>query len=140
MEMQTLTPAEREKIEEEIRAEVDKVIRGCQTLDLELAFEPFWNDPGFRMMSMNGTLQDYQTYVKDNVDYLGQCERFDLTTLKEEIRVLTAEMAIFSWEYRVRARLKTGGEDVIDQAGASFFFRKLAEGWKVVYYQESTQL
>lgn len=105
---------------------------------MERAFQVFWNSPDFRMISMDGRLCDYHTYVQNNIDYLLTCATFALTTLQQEITVFTERYAICSWIYSVDATLKTGEHDRIKQAGASFVFHKIDEEWKVVYYQEST--
>jgi hypothetical protein len=123
---------------DEIIRAVQTVIRGCEALDMEMAFRIFWNSPDFRMISMDGRLCDYQTYIQDNIEYLKTCAQFTLTTLTQEITVFTRTLAICSWIYRVDATLKTGEHDRIDHAGASFVFRKIEDEWKVVYYQEST--
>ena len=105
---------------------------------MDLAFKVFSDSPDFLMMGTGGNLCDYQTYLKDNIDYLKTCSKFELTTFKEEVRVLDRETAVFSWAYKAVATLKTGERDVIDNAGASFLFRKVDGEWKVVYYHESS--
>ena len=134
-----LSDVEKQQIESGVRAAVDTVIAGCEALDMEMAFASFLDAPEFRMMRADGSLCDYGTYVKENVDYLSICASFDLTTVQTEIKVLAADLAIFSWVYKVVATLMTGEQDVFDNAGASFVFKKLGEEWKVIYYQESTQ-
>jgi hypothetical protein len=138
MEAPVLSDVEKKQIENEVQIAVDTVIAGCEALDMQMAFAPFLDAPEFRMMGMDGSLCDYQTYVQANVDYLTTCVSFDLTTVQEEINILAADLAIFSWVYKVVATLKSGAQDVIDNAGASFVFKKLGAEWKVIYYQEST--
>ncbi len=133
-----LSDVEKKQIASAVKAAVDTVIAGCEALDMEMAFAPFLDAPEFCMMRADGSLCDYQTYIQDNVDYLSTCARFDLTTVQTEINVLAADLAIFSWVYKVVATLKSGEQDVIDNAGASFTFKKLGDEWKVIYYQEST--
>ena len=133
-----LSQTDVEQIKDEITQAVKTVITGCEALDMEMAFQVFWNSPDFRMISMDGGLCDYQTYVQNNIDYLQTCARFTLTTITLEIPVVTRTFAICSWIYRVDATLKTGEHDRIERAGASFVFRKIDDEWKVVYYQEST--
>lgn len=138
MNTPALSSAARQKIESEVKAAVDMLIAGCEALDMEMAFAPFLDSPEFRMMGMDGSLCDYQTYVKNNVDFLTECSSFDLTTVQTEIKILAADLAIFSWVYKARATLKTGEQYVFDNAGASFVFKKLGDEWKAIYYQEST--
>lgn len=136
--MGELVSAEQESIAAEIRKSIRKLIRGCEALDTDLAFEIFYDSPEFLMIGTDGTHSDYNVYLDSNIGYLKTCTRFKLATFKEEIRVLDHQTAIFSWAYRAEATLKTGEIDIVDKAGATFVFRKLGGEWKVVYYHESS--
>jgi hypothetical protein len=138
VETDSLSSAELEQIKEELRGAINSLIRGCEALDMELAFSVFSDSPDFLMMGTDGSLCDYQTYVNNNVNYLKTCSSFELTTFGEEIRILDRDTAIFSWAYSARATLRTGEQDIIEKAGATFVFRKVENEWKVVYYHESS--
>ena len=138
MHAEYLSNSEKEKIKNELQEAINTLIAGCETLDMELAFSVFSNSPDFLMMGTDGSLCDYQTYLDNNINYLMTCANFKLTTIKEEIRVLDRDMAIFAWAYRAEAILKTGEQDIVEHAGASFVFRKVSDEWKVVYYHESS--
>jgi len=114
------------------------LIEGCENLDMDMAFDLFNNSPEFLMMGTGGSVCDYQTYLKDNIEYLETCSRFKLTTFREEIRVLNRDAALFSWAYGVEATLKTGEKDIVEHAGASFIFGRRDNEWKVMYYHESS--
>ena len=134
----SLSSVEQEQIKEELRGVINTLIRGCEALDMEMAFGMFSDSPGFLMMGTDGSLCDHETYVNDNVNYLKTCSGFELTTFGEEIRILDRDTAIFSWTYGARATLKTGGQDIVEKAGATFVFGKVENEWKVVYYHESS--
>lgn len=138
MKTDQLSALEKEKIINELHEAIHTLITGCETLDMDLAFGSFSNSPDFLMMGTDGTLCDYQTYLNNNVNYLMTCENFKLTTFQEEIRILGPDMAVFSWAYRAEAALKTGEQDIIENAGASFVFKRVNDVWKVVYYHESS--
>ena len=138
MNVEHLSDSEREKIKNELQEVINTLIAGCEALDMELAFGMFSNSPDFLMMGTDGSLCDYQTYLDDNINYLMTCENFKLTTFQEEIRILDHDMAIFSWAYRAEATLKTGEQDIVENAGATFVFSKVNDEWKVVYYHESS--
>ena len=133
-----ISTIEKLKIEEEIRGVINALITGCETLDMDLAFQAFSNTPDFLMMGTDGSLCDYQTYLENNISYLQDCSGFKLSTIRDEIRILDCDTAIFSWAYGVEATFKTGEKDIIENAGASFVFKKEKNGWKVVYYHESS--
>jgi hypothetical protein len=138
MNAEYLSSSEKEKIENELREAINTLIAGCEALDMELAFGVFSDSPDFLMMGTGGSLCDYQTYLNNNINYLTTCANFKLTTLKEEIRILGCDIAIFSWAYRAEATLKTGEQDIVENAGATFVFSKVSGEWKVVYYHESS--
>jgi len=135
---QALSNAEKGEIEAKLQEALDSLILGCESLDMDLAFQAFSNSPGFLMMATDGSLCDYQTYLNDNVNYLSNCSSFKLTTFKREIRVLDRTTAVLAWSYGVEATLKTGERDLIEHAGASFLFKKVNDEWVVVYYHESS--
>jgi hypothetical protein len=138
MRSEQLTLAEKELIERELREALDTLITGCEKLDMELAFRIFADSADFLMMGSDGLLCDYQTYLKNSVDYLMDCSTFELTTLQQESRILGRDTAILSWVYKAEAGFKSGERDVFERAGASFVFRKMKDEWKVVYYHESS--
>jgi hypothetical protein len=138
MNAKHLSNSEKEKIKNELQEAIDSLIVGCETLDMELAFRVFSNSPDFLMMGTDGSLCDYRTYLDNNINYLMACTDFKLITFKKEIRILDRDTAIFSWAYRADAILKTGEQDIVENAGASFVFRKVGDAWKVVYYHESS--
>jgi hypothetical protein len=138
MNTQPLSVSEEKRIEQELRAAIDTLIAGCEALDMDLAFKIFADSPAFLMMATDGSLCDYQTYLTNNVDYLMTCSEFELTTFSEEIRILNRDVAVYAWSYGAKATLKTGEQDIIDNAGASFVFRRVDDEWRVVYYHESS--
>jgi hypothetical protein len=138
MKTDSLLSAEQGRIKEELRGAINTLIRGCEALDMELAFSVFSDSPDFLMMGTDGSRCNYQTYVNNNVDYLRTCSSFELTTFSEEIRILNRDVAIFSWAYGAKATLKTGEQDIVEKAGATFVFGKVENEWKVVYYHESS--
>ena len=133
-----LSDSEKEKIREELHQIINTLIAGCEALDMEMAFGMFSDSSAFLMMGTDGYLCDYQTYVDNNVSYLMTCSNFELTTRRQEIRILARDTAIFSWAYSAAATLKTGERDLVENAGASFVFGRVDGEWKVVYYHESS--
>ena len=135
---ESISSAEKTKIQEEIKEIIHTLISGCESLDMEMAFSMFMDSPEFLMMGTDGALSDYQTYLKNNIEYLKTCSSFKLRTDREEIRILDQETAVYAWAYGVEAALNTGEKDIVKNAGASFVFKKQNGEWKVVYYHESS--
>ena len=119
-EMESFSNVEKEVIAGEVRQVIRRLIRGCETLDIDTAFDMFLDSPDFLMMGTDGSLCNYQTYVNNNIDYLVTCSDFELTTRNEDIRILTRDVAVFSWAYKAKATLKTGEQDIVENAGATF--------------------
>ncbi|MBN1649142.1 MAG: DinB family protein [Spirochaetales bacterium] len=136
--LKELRESEADGISGELHAAVDKLITGCEALNMESAFGIFSDSSEFLMMGTDGSLCDYQTYIRNNMEYLKDCRSFRLNTFKREIRILDEKTAIYSWAYGAEATLKTGETDIVENAGASFLFRKTMDEWKVVYYHESS--
>ena len=136
--MERIPFTNKEKIEKEIQVIIDTLIQGCQALDMDMAFGMFANIPEFIMMGTDGSQVDHNTYVNNNIAYLGECSAFELKTFNGETRVLDENTAVYSWAYAAKATLKSGDIDMVDNAGATFVFRKLDNEWKVVYYHEAT--
>jgi hypothetical protein len=133
-----MSDAAKKRIEAEILATLDRLITGCETLDMELAFRPFSRSPEVRMIAADGSLCDLATYYSNNVSYLATCSAFAVTTLETEVRVLRSDLGVLSWIYKPEATLETGERDVIDRAGASFVFEKREAAWEVIHYHESS--
>jgi len=138
MSPKQLSLAEKEEIERSLRKAIDTLIAGCEAFDMGSAFGVFSDSTTFLMMGTDGSLCDYQTYLRSNVDYLMACSAFKLTTFRDEIRILDRDTALFAWAYKAEATLKTGDQDVVENAGATFVFKRVNDAWKVVYYHESS--
>ena len=136
--MNNLTNVEKNAIVDEINAIIATLIRGCETLDMDMAFGMFSDSSDFIMMGTDGTQCDHNTYVQNNIAYLNDCSAFELTTFNGQTRVLDQNTAVYAWSYQAKATLKTGDIDMVDKAGATFVFHKLHNEWKVVYYHEAS--
>ncbi len=136
--MKTLTPEDRTRITREIHDVLDRLIRGCETLDMDLAFGMFDRSDAFRMVAGDGTLCTFAEYYANNVAYLSQCKSFMLDTIGTNVLVLRDDLAVLTWSYRVAATLESGSRHRIDRAGATFVLQKEDEQWRVIRYHESS--
>ena len=126
------------EIASEILQILGNLVEGCESLDMDLAYGMFSRSPDFLMMNTDGSVCDFGTFYKNDVEYLGACARFSLTTFGTEVRVIDHDTAVLAWSYRAEAVLKTGERDIVDKAGASFLFVRKNGEWKVEYYHQST--
>ena len=79
---------------------MNTVISGCEALDMDMACKVFLNSPGFRMIGMDDSLCDYQTYLDGNIQYIMNCLEFKLTTFKEETKILRGVHALNRGSHR----------------------------------------
>ena len=138
MNTHNISGSEKEKVTRKLREALASLIKGCETLDMDKAFRIFHDSPEFLMMGTDGSICDYKTSAKNNIDYLKVSTAFQLKTFNEEIRILNNSTASLFWSYGVEAVLKTGETDLIEKAGATFVFKKIDVEWKVVCYHESS--
>ena len=133
-----VSESERKTIEAGILALLDRLIAGCESLDMDAAFGPFSRSSEFRMIGADGALCDFATFYRNNVSYLETCSAFSLSTIAADVLVLRLDLAVLSWVYRAEATLAGGERDVIERAGATFVFEKRDGEWKAVRYHESS--
>ena len=129
---------EQEKIRKEIEYEIDNLIRGCEELNLEKAFKVYLKSANFFMIAADGYYYDYQTFYNNNKNYFDILSKFELTTIKRDLKILSNDLVIYSWIYKVIATLKTGEQDILNSAGATFLFKKINDVWTVINYHESS--
>jgi len=133
-----LSESEISEIQDEIKKEIDLLITGCETLDMDMAFKVFSRDTDFFMIASDGRDYDFQSFFNNNKDYLDSCIKFELFTRKLDIKVLTSDIVVVSWLYKTVATLKEGNQDIFENAGATFLFKRVYDNWAVINYQEST--
>jgi len=54
MNKQLLSVVEKAQIHKEIKEAVNTLINGCENLDMDFAFDVFYNSPDFLMMGIDG--------------------------------------------------------------------------------------
>ena len=133
-----LSESEISAIQDEIKEEIDLLITGCETLDMDMAFKVFSRDSDFYMIASDGQDYDFDSFFNNNKDYLDTCIKFELFTRQLDIKVLTSDIVVVSWLYKAVATLKDGDQDIFENAGATFIFKKVYDNWAVINYQEST--
>ena len=133
-----LSETEISEIQDEIKKEIDLLITGCEALDMDMAFKVFSRDSDFFMIGSDGQDYDFDSFFNNNKDYLDTCIKFELFTRKLDIKVLTSDIVVVSWLYKAVATLKEGNQDIYENAGATFLFKKVYDNWAVINYQEST--
>lgn len=119
------------EIENEVKAEIDSLIKGCELLDMNRAFKAFSKSQDFLMIAEDGNFYDYKTFYENNKGYLKSCSRLELFTKKLDIKAVSNDLVIASWLYKVKATLKTGEQNNIENAGVTFLFKKINNVWVI---------
>ncbi len=126
------------QIAKEITGLLDELIAGYEGLSMDRVEALFSHTPDFRMMNTDGSLSDFETFFKNDADYLGHCARFALTTYANRVSVIDSDTAVLAWSYKAEATLETGERAIVDNAGASFVFVRKDGAWTVAYYHQSS--
>ena len=133
-----LTADEEAAIEIVLRDKVGSLVAGCESLEMDVAFQSFSRSPAFLRMTTDGSLCDSETYISDNVQYMGNCSRFRLHTRDLQVRVLGRAAAVVAWSYSAEASFRSGEQAIVEKAGATFVFGLVRGEWQIVYYHESS--
>ena len=133
-----LTADEEAAIEIVLRDKIGALVAGCESLDMDVAFQSFSRSPAFLRMTTDGSLSDCESYISDNVEYMSNCSRFRLHTRDLQVRVLGPAAAVVAWSYSAEASFRSGEQALVEKAGATFVFGLVRGEWQIVYYHESS--
>ncbi len=129
-------PQGQETAKNEIKGAVNAIIQGLEKLDAEVLFQSYSNSPDFILFTTDGTMADYRVAKNHHVQWFKSLSSLKVTTVADEIRFLSGDVAVCAWHAKFAMTLKTGGEPKGDFA-ITFVFKKIDNHWKVVYQQTS---
>jgi uncharacterized protein (TIGR02246 family) len=129
-------PQGQETATEEIKGVVNAIIRGLEELDAEVLFQSYSNSPGFILFTTDGTTADYQMAKNHHVQWFKSLSSLKVTTVAEEFRMVSDDVAVFAWRATFAMTLKKGGEPTADFA-ITLVFNRIDNHWRVVYQQTS---
>ena len=131
-----MIPQGQESAKKEIKGAVNAIIQGLERLDAEVLFQSYSDSPDFILFTTDGTMADYRAAKNHHVQWFKSLSSLKVTTVSDEIRFLSDDVAVCAWCATFAMTLKTGGEPKVDFA-ITFVFKKIDNHWKVVYQQTS---
>jgi ketosteroid isomerase-like protein len=132
-----MTDSEKEAIKSEVKKEFTAMVEACMKVDLQTALSYYWDSPDFKGFGVDGELIDYATFKKANEEFFNAVQTLQFLSIKEDIKVLASDLAIFIWQYKAEIDLKTGEKMNFDKIGVTYLYKKIDGVWKIVYYHES---
>jgi uncharacterized protein (TIGR02246 family) len=129
-------PQDQETGKQELKGVVNAIMQGLEKLDAEVLFQSYSNSPDFILFTTDGTTADYRAAKNHHVQWFKSLSSLKVTTVADEFRFLSGNVAVCAWHARFAMTLKTGGEPKVDFA-ITFVFNKIDNRWKVVYQQTS---
>ncbi len=130
------SPQEQEPANKDLKRAVNAIIQGLEQLDAEALFQVYSNTPDFILFTTDGTMADFQAAKNHHVQWFKSLSSLKVTTVADEFRFFSDDVALCAWRTTFAMKLKTGGEPKVDFA-ITFVFNKIDNRWKVVYQQTS---
>jgi hypothetical protein len=134
-----LTDMEIGRMKEDVKPIVNRIIESMKPPKVEMFLEPFWNSKEF-IYIYNGQVLDYSGLANMCKEVFPTLESQTFIQNSEKISVLSQNSLIYIWIGTSEAKLKTGETVKFDQFEVSWIFKKIDGLWKIIYYQESSQM
>ena len=132
-----LSDSEKATLMNEVKPVLTQIIQGSESGNIDKALEPYWNAPEFISVG-NGQVNDFNGFKDGNKQYFEVLDSQKFTEKDTKYTFLDNKTVIATWCGTGLASLKDSQKLNIDPYVATLVFRKMNEGWKVVYTHEST--
>jgi hypothetical protein len=109
-------------------------------LDAEAGIRYTWDSPEFVAYNPDGSRTDYQAMKKMMLDMPNTVTSLTLTPTRQDFRVLTKDVVVYTWFGKSELVMKTGDKMTYDPDAETFVFNKMNGQWKIVYVQESATI
>lgn len=135
-----LTQQQKDQIKSEVKVVMDSMIARDERLDADGVLQYYCNSPDFVAFGPDGSRSDYQAMKKGLVEMFSSLASLKILATREDIIVMTKDIAIDAWSGKTEAVLKSGEKMVFDPDGVTQIFQRIAGRWKVIYQQESATI
>ena len=132
-----LTQQQKDQIKSEVKATMDSLITEFERMDAKREMEFYWDSPDFVAFNPDGSRSDFVGYDKIIMETFNSAAAIKVLTTREDVIVLTEDLAVCGWSGTTRVTLKSGGSILFDPDALTFVFRKLTSKWKIIYTHES---
>ena len=132
-----MTPQEKETTKKEIAGIVDRIVRGCDQLDIQEALKPYSDAPNFVAVNTDGSVVDHEGFKTINAELFKSVSSFKFTTTKEDFHFLADNLVLCTWIGSSEIILKSGEHSKIPSFATTLLFSKVNNDWKIVYSHQS---
>ncbi len=123
-----------DQITNEVKIICDSIVVRWQRLDVDGCFDYYSRD----LVVVNGSLRlDFQAYKKGLAQYAPTLVATKWTTIRKDILVLTADLALCTGVWKTEDFLKSGDKEIYNPIAYSLLFKKINDQWKVIYSHAS---
>lgn len=131
-----LSDSEKAALINEVKPVLTQIIEGSESGNLDKALERYWNAQEFIAVG-NGQVYNFNGLKDGNKQYFEALDSQKFTEKDTKYTFLDNKTVIATWSGTGLASLKDSQKLNIDPYVATLVFRKMNEGWKVIYTHES---
>lgn len=132
----SLSDNEQAVLIDEIEPVLNQIIEGSESGNIDNAIEPYWDTQEFIAVG-NGQVYDFSGFKEGNKQYFEVLENQQFTERETKYTFLDQKTVIVTWSGSGLALLKDSQKLNIDPYAVTMVFRKMDQGWKVIYTHES---
>ena len=124
-------------IAQEARAVTKALGDACQRLDIDGAVKDWLDDSSTLAVSSEGYFVEPKALREGLRAFYSNLSNMRFTTIRDEVRVLSPDLVLQAWCYKVEGTGKNGSRFAVDTETATFLLRKINGEWKIIFFQES---
>ncbi len=133
-----LTADEKAAIKKDISNRINDIIQGAKELNVEKAASVYSDDPEFRIVNPDGTVTDFETMKKGQLEGFKGLKSLNFSTIKQDFTFLTKDLVMCTWTGINEFELTTGEKMKVEPYVGSLLFKNKEGVWKIIYAHETT--
>ena len=130
-----LSEAQKEKIKEEVKKEINSFIKGCEEANFDIALEPFLDSPDFIVL-FNGRTYNYKELM-DMKPSFNTILNQKYTMVDEKYSILDNSTVVYNSNCRWEVNYKDGHTTIEEPNAFTFILQKIEGRWRITYYTAS---
>ncbi len=132
-----LTEKEQTAIKQEVTQTVQNLFGAFERADIEGILGFFSDDPAFLAADAEGKVSDNPTFRKATREFFQTVSGEKIQTKSQDIKILNTGTVIVAWQGGYQTMMKDGTVVKCDSYAATFVFKRIGQGWKIIYDHES---
>jgi hypothetical protein len=130
-----VSDVQKEKIKGEVKEVANKIIKGCEEANFDMAFETCLDSPDFVLLS-NGKTYSYKQLM-DMKPAFNSLLNQKCTIVNEKYAVLDNSTVLYTADSKWSVNYKDGHSTLEDPEAILLLFKKIDGKWKVTYFVDS---